>query len=451
MTPDSEYEIARFSVSTDEEVLIERAQLFRADGRLRYSLGNGPAIDCSVSDTGVVIGSNAALSEIRANQVTRITAKPAVLQELPFLLRVVGDRDEFDDELWSESMFDEHVTKEWEVQPGLFRVLYANGERWSAWPTTQGDRMLPEDWPLVRLKPRWASLSFCENDSMTSGVDETAIGEVSPVAVACATLMDPHNGGGVDDVVLRRRGTTPMDDAQMFVRWLLDGGLVPHYSADDDLKAMLAQLFVQASTGNSNGFGVPGSQLAAGAGTALGLLDSDSSEWTLELDLPPEVIDAVLDVLANRGPRIRDIVTAARDPSSPAGIAQRDALQEWSEQFSEKWSKYYESQRRRQEPTDYNVGDTFADPREGQSVLWLSGYKLETDESDTWPSFTSWGQILLREDGKLFSRALHYDDSYSDWQLINPGPLTVEHAKRYYRGDPDYQLYEPREDPFAVL
>jgi hypothetical protein len=51
---------------------------------------------------------------------------------------------------------------------------------------------------------------------------------------------------------------------------------------------------------------------------------------------------------------------------------------------------------------DSNIGDTFTDPREGQSVLWLGDYRLETDESDTWPSFTSWGQILLREDGKLF-------------------------------------------------
>jgi hypothetical protein len=53
----------------------------------------------------------------------------------------------------------------------------------------------------------------------------------------------------------------------------------------------------------------------------------------LELDLAPEVVDAVLDVLAERSPRLRNIVTAARDPASPAGVARRAALEQWSESF----------------------------------------------------------------------------------------------------------------------
>jgi hypothetical protein len=35
------------------------------------------------------------------------------------------------------------------------------------------------------------------------------------------------------------------------------------------------------------------------------------------------MIDAVLDVLAERSPRLRDIVAAARDPASSAGLARR--------------------------------------------------------------------------------------------------------------------------------
>jgi len=249
-------------------------------------------------------------------------------------------------------MRDEHTTQWWAAQPGVNRPLYVNGERWSAFPTANADRMLPEGGDsLIRLTPCWGRLSFCENGGMTSGVNWTIVGLVTPVAVACATLMDPGITGD-HDFVLWRRGSNAMDDARMFVEWLLDGGLLPYLSADDlQLQAMLAQLFVEASMKNSNGVGVPGSFLAAGAGMewGSGYLDLDSSEWELELNLVPAVIDAILDVMAERQvPRLCEIVTAARDPASPAGVARRDALEEWFDDFSEGWAEYYQSQRRRQ-------------------------------------------------------------------------------------------------------
>lgn len=350
MTNDALYEITRYDVRTENEVLIERAQLFRENGELCRRVNNGPKIVCSDTDVAGMIGADPVLSEIRANQVTRITGDAAVLRELPFVLRVPGHRDDFDESLWSEAMIEEHATEEWVVQPGVYRVLYVNGERWSAFPTPDGDRMLPEDWPLIRLTPRWARLTFCENGGMTSGVNETIVGLVTPVAVACATLMDPGITGD-HDFVLWRRGNA-MDDARMFVEWLLDGGLLPYLSADDlRLQYMLAQLFVEASMKNANGVGVPGSFLAAGAGMewGSGYLDLDSSEWELELNLAPAVIDIILDVLAERQvPCLCEIVTAARDPASPAGVARREALEEWFDDFSEGWAEYYQSQRRRQ-------------------------------------------------------------------------------------------------------
>jgi hypothetical protein len=42
------------------------------------------------------------------------------------------------------------------------------------------------------------------------------------------------------------------------------------------------------------------------------------------------VIDTVLDLLARRGPEFAEIVTAARVPESPTGIARRTALDEWN-------------------------------------------------------------------------------------------------------------------------
>lgn len=76
-----------------------------------------------------------------------------------------------------------------------------------------------------------------------------------------------------------------------------------------------------------NGTVVPGSLLAAGAEAELGGWgDEDSSEWTLELDLDPAVIEAVLDLLAERSPRLCNIVTAARYPESRAGRAREARL-----------------------------------------------------------------------------------------------------------------------------
>jgi hypothetical protein len=252
-----------------------------------------------------------------------------VLQELPFVLRVPGHRDDFDESLWSEAMTDEHVTQEWVWQTGMYRVLYVNGERWSAWLTADGERMLPEDWPLIRLTPCWGHLRFCEWGSMVAGCAETVIGLATPSAVACATLIDEQDEE--KDAVLWRRGDTARGDAALFVKWLLEGVMWEGAGGFDE--AIPAQLFVDASMNDLNGVGIPGSRLAAECETGMGWGDEDSSEWRLELDLTPEAISAVLDLLAERSPELSNIVTAARDPASPAGVARCAALEEWSKSF----------------------------------------------------------------------------------------------------------------------
>jgi hypothetical protein len=329
MITESVYEIARYDVRGETEVLIERAQLCSENGGLRCRVDDGPESSCPGTDPVAVIRADPVLNEILANQVTRISGQPAVLQELPFVLRIPGHRDDFDDSLWSEAMEDEHVTQEWVWQTGMYRVLYVNGTRWSAWPTANGERMLPEDWPLIRLTPGWGHLQFCEWGSMVSGCSETVIGLATPSAVACATLIDEQDEE--KDAVLWRRGDAARDDGAVFVKWLLEGVMWEGSGGLEE--AVLAQLFVDASMDDLNGVGIPGSRLAAEAQWGMDWGVDDSSEWQLELGLAPEVVDAVLDVLAERSPQLRDIVTAARDPASPAGVARRAALEEWSASF----------------------------------------------------------------------------------------------------------------------
>lgn len=76
MNNDPVYEIARYDVSTDEEVLIERAQVLASDGELRIRVDDGPENLCAEIDLSAAIGADPVLSEVRANQVTRITATP---------------------------------------------------------------------------------------------------------------------------------------------------------------------------------------------------------------------------------------------------------------------------------------------------------------------------------------------------------------------------------------
>jgi hypothetical protein len=327
------YKIARYDVHTDEEVLIEGAQVFSRDGTLWRRVNDGPETVCPETDVAAMIGADAVLGEVRANQVTRITAEGEALRDLPLVLRVPGHGEDFDESLWSVAM--QHHLDYWDTAArGMYRVLYVNGARWGAWPTPEGERMLPEgndEWE-PSLTPRVAELSFMESASRTSGTDTTAMGVLTPGAVVFITHFDADSGYYYE-VVPSRGG-----DAAVFVDWLLDSKLARNYfGGDPSGHALLAQLFVDAAMHGLNSETVAGSRLVAGtdaAGSPFG--SSDTSDWTLELNIAPAMINAVLDRLAERGPQVADVVMAARDPSSPAGLARRAALEQW-EQHHEDW------------------------------------------------------------------------------------------------------------------
>jgi len=169
---------------------------------------------------------------------------------------------------------------------------------------------------------------------MTVGFDETFIGLVTPGAVACVTLSDEWDIQLV--LELKRRG----DDAAVFVEWLLEGWLTNQYRGGcSRIDLLLTQLFVETTVNDRNGESVAGSYLVAGRESSdeEGYLVLDSSEWALELHLDPIVIDRVLDLFARRGPRFSDIVTAARDPASPAGLARQAALAKWEQNHEDWW------------------------------------------------------------------------------------------------------------------
>lgn len=325
MSEDFLYTVSRFGVGTDDEALIERAELVREYSQLILRIAGQTDRTLTTTDVSVAIAEEPILSEIRANQITRIKAQGAALDLLPFVLSVPGHPDDFDEALWSTSLADLHTHQEWVVQPGRYRVAYVNDFRWCAWPTIEGPRMLPEQWPMVGLNPIWTNLTFSELGGMTSGLDEVSLGIVTQrVAAAC------HNADSSSlKVALWQRSGDAAEDSQIIVDWLLDWVPTSFGVTDDGLKALLVQLFVEATWNGRNGNQLQGSWLCAGSGAAPPFGDTDTSQWCLEASLPRGATSLAFELIAERGERLSAIVEAARIPTSAAGLARGAALVEW--------------------------------------------------------------------------------------------------------------------------
>lgn len=99
---DFAYVVERFDVSGEEEERIERAELVREGDALVCLVQGREERTLKAADAPSAIAGEPVLSEIRANQITRITADDLLYEELPFLLQVPGNPDDFDATLWSE-------------------------------------------------------------------------------------------------------------------------------------------------------------------------------------------------------------------------------------------------------------------------------------------------------------------------------------------------------------
>ena len=125
--------------------------------------------------------------------------------------------------------------------------------------------MLPEAWPTVDLAPTWGHLTFAENASMVSGLDELFFGLVTSRIAAACYYPDCTIDGSEHDVTLRRRDGAAATDAKLFVGWLLDW--IPATWFNDE--ETFAQLFVEAAVNGYNGEQVWGNRLVADFPTAI--------------------------------------------------------------------------------------------------------------------------------------------------------------------------------------
>jgi hypothetical protein len=324
------YLVERFDVSGEEESLIERVELVREGSTLVFRNGAAEVRLLNSDDVTAAIAAEPALHEIRANQVTRIRADGSAYDELPFLLRIVGDPNDFDECLWSEAMLEEHLSDTGEeclldTSAPSVRVAYVNGERWSPYRTDDGPRMLSEETTPLKV---WGEL-YCEERSI--------IGLVTPLVVAALYIPDTF---GADDsagnsVALWRRPGDRAGEASILANWLLDW--VPRQCGIDDEahRQMLAQLFVERAVRGVGAEDFPLTYLAAGHREQPE--EVADAVWNLHVRiLPGETLDLTASLIAGRNPEMAAIVSAARNPNSPEGMARRAAVQElgdWDSEF----------------------------------------------------------------------------------------------------------------------
>jgi hypothetical protein len=322
------YDISRYDPSGDTEVLVERTQLIDIDGSLWRRSMDGSETRCSSDDVATEINADPALSEVRADQVTRIAAGAVALRLLPLLLRLPDDGADWYEECWSKAMQKEHLDGFSFGERNVSRVLYVNGERWGWFATHDGVYMLPdrsEDFEetngQVPSLKAWGEMTFGESASRTYGLDSTTIGFVTPGVVVCTRVPDE----GDIDIRVEQRGD---DDVETFLNWLFHGAFAEDFFQSSERgEALLAQLFVEATDGGTYDY-IAGDFLVAGLKGSEDMMGSyASSEWTLYVGLDKSKVDDVLDRLTARGGKLCDIVTAARDPKSPAGQARRTAIE----------------------------------------------------------------------------------------------------------------------------
>src|SRR5262245_22268377 len=121
------YEIARYGVRGDDEVLLERAQVANAHGACLWRIDDEKTV--VGPDMTSAIRNEPTLNEVRANQITRITTTPELVSELPFLPASPGDRDDFDEYAWPDELHDKRVDQEWVNQTGLYRARHVGARR----------------------------------------------------------------------------------------------------------------------------------------------------------------------------------------------------------------------------------------------------------------------------------------------------------------------------------
>ncbi|WP_137876274.1 hypothetical protein [Rhodococcus sp. Q] len=295
------YEIARYH--DDGDRLVERFEVL-SDGTSVRRRGDDGSMTHLHGDTAAqAIAADPDLCEIRAGELTRVTTT-ALVDELPLILRASGTYPDQDSDADGEDAYEDFGGC---VAVYDDRKVEVNGHRWFVF----SGYLLPTERASASLTETWADME-CDTGStpFSDGVVRGVIGLLNPSVVVS---IAPSWEGSGHVVSVGRRGS----DAYALLGWLLC------FRPEDwaagsgtDSERILAQLFIEASKTLGERTGVSGDQLAAGIvednfsfGVAAG--------WDLTLNITPDVVEKVLDRLAE-DEEFADLVAAARDPESKA-------------------------------------------------------------------------------------------------------------------------------------
>lgn len=306
------YEISRYTDSVADEMLINRTQVVRMQDYFVRRTEAGLESRLTGTDVLSAISADSLLSDVYAEHDTRITATAQLAAQLPLVLHARLSDSE------AEAAPHHLDADEWR--------LLVNDARWAPFLTTQDSyALLPADPPEVDLFTTWAAMNFSETDSRTSGDDRASIGLATADVVVTTTLLDPLIDSPEYPVRMWRRGRTQADDAALIAEWFTGNDLSDYLGIDP---RMLVRLFAATANEPDTHKICYGDYLALNTPSREETGGTPTSEWRLRLNLSPEVIGLALDTIADTNTEFNDIVTAARDPQSPAAHTWNDLLAE---------------------------------------------------------------------------------------------------------------------------
>jgi hypothetical protein len=333
------YEIARYGVDTDQEVLVERAQLLRTGGNLSWRLAGDEERPCTTDNLVDAIAATPALFDVHPDHVTRIHAVADVVQELPLLLRPTGEWGDIDESLWSEEMSFEHLGGEvWDLLPfDSNRVLYVNDEPWNTWHTSDADRMLPAGDSEPLIATQWARASLYESAPMNSGETNSVVGLLTSTIVS--VIYTPSSGDPVDEddpgsiITLHRWDHTAESAGNILADWIT-ASPVDFYFYHDGTFAdpkFFVQLLIEAASNTETYTTRTPEQLIEACGYDMDYFnrtdgDPPSTDFGLHLDVEPDVIEAALAAVAKADPEYADMITAARNLQSPQALVRAERV-----------------------------------------------------------------------------------------------------------------------------
>ncbi|WP_044506678.1 hypothetical protein [Gordonia sp. KTR9] len=288
------YEIVRRKSDIENGQEHEHVRLSRSADRLTRCVDGESDAQIPEGTTPLAaIQQDERLGVVHEAELSSISVAPDLAPRMPLFLRVRVTGDQLPDrDDWDVTIND--------VPHAPFRT------------TSDTLRLLPVDSDLdIEFSTTWASISFCETGSMTSGLDTVTLGLISDSVAVSSTRLDPLVGA--PEMPVQLWDLTDDSTPKIVSDWITANGLIDYLTTPS---TMLVRLFAESAGADKRTEPtVRWGDFLAGEHADDGEIGcGPSARWELRLDLPPEIVQATLDRLSAEEREYAVIIQGVDDP-----------------------------------------------------------------------------------------------------------------------------------------